>query len=173
MTAATSNDNLAAGPISHIHAPNSQCHSVASSLESARLSSLPHQYLPAQAFKHIPRRRSPRTSKMRPSTPELPDSTDFVCGTFDEDRPLEAAYISCREQKKREKHIPVPQDIDPSFPTTDPEDNDDDDDDAAGAEEEDDHLWLKDQLEGFDEDAVRGRRNASALKKSPPPSPRR
>jgi hypothetical protein len=108
---------------------------------------------------------------MRPSTPELPDSTDFVCGTFDEDRPLEAAYISCREQKKREKHVPIPQDIDPSFPTTDPEDNDDND--AAGDEEEDDHLWLKDQLEGFDEDAVRGRRNISAAKKSPPPSPRR
>ena len=65
---------------------------------------------------------------MRPGTPELPDSTDFVCGTLDEDRPLEAAYISCREQKKREKHVPIPQDIDPSFPTSDLEDNDDDQD---------------------------------------------
>jgi len=159
--------------VGHIRASNSQRHSIASSLESGPLGSVPHLYPPTQAFKHIPRRRSPRVAKMRPSTPELPDSTDFVCGTFDEDRPLEAAYISCREQKKREKHVPIPQDIDPSFPTTDLEDNDDNDDDDAGIEEEDDHLWLKDQLEGFDEDAVRGRRNISATKKSPPPSPRR
>jgi Protein of unknown function (DUF2457) len=170
-TAATSNDNLTAGPVGHIRAQSSQQHSIASSLESAHLGSLPHQYPPTQAFKHIPKRRSARMSKMRPSTPELPDSTDFVCGTFDEDRPLEAAYISCREQKKREKHVPVPQDIDPSFPTTDPEDNDDDD--AAATEEEDDHLWLKDQLEGFDEEAVRSRKQASTTKKSLPPSPRR
>jgi hypothetical protein len=172
-TAATSNDNLNVGPVGHIRASSSQRHSIASSLESGHLGSLPHQYPPTQAFKHIRRRRSRRTPKMRPSTPELPDSTDFVCGTFDEDRPLEAAYISCREQKKREKHIPVPQDIDPSFPTTDPEDNDDDDDDVAVAEEEEDHLWLKDQLEGFDEEAVRSRRQPSTAKKSPPSSPRR
>jgi Protein of unknown function (DUF2457) len=169
-TTALSNENLNVG---HIRASNSQRHSVASSLESGPHGSVPHLYPPTQAFKHIPRRRSPRVSKMRPSTPELPDSTDFVCGTFDEDRPLEAAYISCREQRKREKHVPIPQDIDPSFPTTDLEDNDDNDDDAAGVEEEDDHLWLKDQLDGFDEDTVRGRRNTSAAKKSPPPSPRR
>ncbi|KAI0195097.1 GTP-binding protein SAR1 [Xylaria flabelliformis] len=40
----------------------------------------------------------------------LPDSTDFVCGTLDEDRVLENAYISCMA------------DIDPSFPTSEPED---------------------------------------------------
>ena len=169
-TAATSNDNLPVGPVGHIRAMSSQQHSIASSFDSAQLGSLPHQYPPTQAFKHIPKRRSRRISKMRPSTPELPDSTDFVCGTFDEDRPLEAAYISCREQKEREKHVLVPQDIDPSFPTTDPED---DDDDAAATNEEDDHLWLKDQLAGFDEEAVRSRRQVSNVKRSPPPSPRR
>ena len=169
-TAATSHDNLSVGPVAHIRKSNPQRPSLASSLESSPVGSLPHQYPPTEAFKHIPKRRTVRTWKMRPSTPELPDSTDFVCGTFDEDRPLEAAYIACREQKKRQKHIPVPQDIDPSFPTSDPEDNDDD---AAGAEEEDDHLWLKDQLEGFDEDAGRGRRKGSAAMKSPPTSPRR
>lgn len=172
VTAATSHENLAVGPAGHIRASSSQRHSVASSLESGPLGSVPHQYPPTQVFKHMPRRRSPRSSKMRPSTPELPDSTDFVCGTFDEDRPLEAAYISCREQKKREKHIPVPQDIDPSFPTTDPEEEGDDDDDAV-AEEEDDHLWLKDQLEGFDDEAARSRRKAPTANKSPPVSPRR
>lgn len=61
----------------------------------------------------------------RPRTPELPDSTDFVCGTFDEDKALEEAYVSCMEERKRSKHIVTPQDIDPSFPTSDPEASDD------------------------------------------------
>lgn len=108
-------------------------------------------------IKYYKHRRPSKINQVRQSTPELPDSTDFVCGTLDEDRPLEAAYISVKEQKKREKHIPIPQDIDPSFPTTDPEDMDEEDDedlDVAG-----DHLWLKDQLEGFEDDSTRG--NAS------------
>ena len=165
-TAATSNENLIASHFSNI---NSKHHSVASSFESGPSGSLPRQLTPRHAFKHLPRGRAAKAIKMRPSTPELPDSTDFVCGTFDEDRPLEAAYISCREMKKREKHVPVPQDIDPSFPTTDPEnnDNDDEEDDA----ETDDHIWLKDQLDGFDEDTARGRKKTVA--KSPAPSPKR
>lgn len=61
---------------------------------------------------------------LRPGTPELPDSTDFVCGTLDEDRPLEAAYASCLEARKTAKHALIPQDIDPSFPASDPEDDD-------------------------------------------------
>ncbi|RWA10294.1 hypothetical protein EKO27_g4799 [Xylaria grammica] len=63
-----------------------------------------------------------RRIKFRPGTPELPDSTDFVCGTLDEDRVLENAYISCMAVKRREKLHPIPQDIDPSFPTSEPED---------------------------------------------------
>lgn len=173
-TAAASNDNLTASIIRPL---NSKRPSIASSLESGPSGSLPRQLHPDRAFKHPPpRRQSLKFNKMRPSTPELPDSTDFVCGTFDEDRPLEAAYISCRELKKRQKHIPVPQDIDPSFPTTDPEDNDDDDDDdkeVAGIEEEDDHLWFRDQFDGSENDANRGRRKIPAAKKSPVPSPRR
>jgi hypothetical protein len=61
----------------------------------------------------------------RPRTPELPDSTDFVCGTLDEDKALEEAYVSCMEERKRSKHIITPQDIDPSFPTSDPDASDD------------------------------------------------
>ncbi|KAK5072656.1 hypothetical protein LTS08_004905 [Lithohypha guttulata] len=110
--------------------------------------------------------RPSKPIRMRPGTPELPDSTDFVCGTLDEDRPLEAAYISCREQRRREKHIPIPQDIDPSFPTTDPEDQEDDEEDVADSS---DHMWVKHQFEGFDED-VRGRR-PSAILVSPVHSP--
>ncbi len=105
-------------------------------------------------IKHPRHRRTSKGHQLRPGTPELPDSTDFVCGTLDEDRPLEAAYISCREQKKREKHILIPQDIDPSFPTTDPEDMDEEDDEDLDIPE--DHLWLKNQLEGFEDDSTRG-----------------
>lgn len=61
---------------------------------------------------------------IRSATPELPDSTDFVCGTFDEDKPLEDAYLSALEIRKRSKHKTTPQDIDPSFPTSEPEDSD-------------------------------------------------
>jgi hypothetical protein len=108
---------------------------------------------------------------LRPDTPELPDSTDFVCGTLDEDRPLEAAYISCREQKKREKHILIPQDIDPSFPTTDPEDMDEEDDEDLDIPE--DHLWLKDQLEGFEDESTRGHAAKHLGKRLTLSSPRR
>jgi hypothetical protein len=53
--------------------------------------------------------------------PELPDSTDFVCGTLDEDKPLEQAYLNHLEARRAAKHRPVPQDFDPTFPTSDPE----------------------------------------------------
>ena len=55
----------------------------------------------------------------RSPTPELPDSTDFVCGTLDEDRALEEAFVSCiTSRKAKAKGKPTPQDIDPSFPTS-------------------------------------------------------
>jgi len=71
-----------------------------------------------------------KSPRLAPSTPDLPDSSDFVVGTVDEDRPLEEAYMSCLEERRRSKHTPIPQDIDPSFPTSDPE--------AGNNEEEDD-----------------------------------
>ncbi|KAL4948594.1 hypothetical protein BDW69DRAFT_176167 [Aspergillus filifer] len=71
--------------------------------------------------------------RMRPGTPDLPDSTDFVCGTLDEDRPLEAAYKSFVEQRRLSKQVPIPQDIDPSFPTSDIEDDDGEDEDVRGS----------------------------------------
>lgn len=77
---------------------------------------------PAYANSFADMAMSPR--QIRPTSPELPDSTDFVCGTFDEDKPLEEAYLSCLEERKRIKHKATPQDIDPSFPTSDPEDSD-------------------------------------------------
>lgn len=107
--------------------------------------------------------KASRAIRMRPGTPELPDSTDFVCGTLDEDRPLEAAYISCREQRRKKKHVLIPQDIDPSFPTEDPEDEDDD-----GVADSSDQIWIKDQFEGFDEEV---RRPLPVATKSPLRSP--
>ncbi|KAL4884518.1 hypothetical protein BJY04DRAFT_182689 [Aspergillus karnatakaensis] len=71
--------------------------------------------------------------RMRPGTPDLPDSTDFVCGTLDEDRPLEAAYKSCLEQRRLSKQVVIPQDIDPSFPTSDIEDDDAEEEEVQGS----------------------------------------
>ncbi|KAK9329975.1 hypothetical protein V1520DRAFT_151083 [Lipomyces starkeyi] len=82
-----------------------------------------------------------RLSRLRPlhmvqrtATPPanmIPDSSDFVCGTFDEDRPIEVAYYSALEERARYNHKPCPQDIDPSFP----EDVDEDSDDAKSDNE--------------------------------------
>lgn len=120
---------------------------------------------------------------MRPGTPELPDSTDFVCGTLDEDRPLEVAYLSCMEQRKIAKHGIVAQDIDPSFPTSDPEaeedDDDDDDEDEEVAEGSDGQAWIPGKIdESDDEDDIQPRRSRhnparTAKGKSPAPSPKR
>ena len=154
-TAPTSADNLS---ITHFSARNR-----ADSFESNAHSTSPN---PSQDGRRFHKRRAMKIARMRPGTPELPDSTDFICGTLDEDRPLEAAYIACREQKKREKHIPIPQDIDPSFPTSDLEDNDEEreDEDSPGVGGP---VWLKDQFAEFDQEN-RGR-TKSTLGKSPAP----
>lgn len=147
-TAATSTDNLT-------HFSSRRSRSRDSSVSSA------HSYVPGMSKdRRTSRIKITKPIKMRPGTPELPDSTDFVCGTFDEDRPLEAAYISCREQKRRLKLIAIPQDIDPSFPTTDPEDEADNDDDVLA--DSSDQIWIKDQFGGFDE-SLRGRRQSAFL----------
>ncbi|KAI1355749.1 hypothetical protein F5Y01DRAFT_301831 [Xylaria sp. FL0043] len=86
-----------------------------------------------------------RRIKFRPGTPELPDSTDFVCGTLDEDRVLENAYISCMAVKRREKLHPIPQDIDPSFPTSEPEDEEMKP--HRRGHDSDEQLWIHGELE--------------------------
>ena len=45
----------------------------------------------------------------------------FIIGTLDEDRPVQEALLSSREQRRLSKQKLIPQDIDPSFPTSDPE----------------------------------------------------
>ncbi|EXJ74269.1 uncharacterized protein A1O5_02565 [Cladophialophora psammophila CBS 110553] len=168
-SAATSNEHL---NISHFSARR---HSEASSVESLTRSSTPPLH---SMIRQAGRRRNntSKVPKMRPGTPELPDSTDFVCGTLDEDRPLEAAYISCREQKKREKHIPIPQDIDPSFPTTDPEDNEENTDDEELNESQhssEGPRWLKDGFADFDEEHHGRRKPSFTMPIAHSPSPPR
>jgi hypothetical protein len=120
------------------------------------------KWLPAPVRK-LAGRRPPKGSKiMRPGTPNLPDSTDFVCGTLDEDRPMEAAYKSCLEQRRMSKRILIPQDIDPSFPTSDLEEDDEDLEDISHGD--------------FDEfifEPSRGRTEDSTHKLSPRHSPKR
>ncbi|KAG0639209.1 hypothetical protein HOY80DRAFT_886663 [Tuber brumale] len=91
----------------------------------------------------------------RPRTPDLPDSTDFVCGTLDEDKPLEEAYVSCMEERKRSRHIITPQDIDPSFPS-DPE-NSDDEENRNVSESEDGFHFVKPNWSGSSFEGARNR----------------
>ncbi|KAI9883560.1 MAG: hypothetical protein M1823_004681 [Watsoniomyces obsoletus] len=130
---------------------------------------------------------SPRTSEMklpmrpqhhqlginiRSDTPTLPDSTDFVCGTLDEDRPMEEAYASCMAERKRSTHQTIPQDIDPSFPTSDLEDEDEDGDLESDGEARD-HSMTKRKLEESSDGSRRSRegRKMSLPKKARMPSP--
>ncbi|KAI4160626.1 MAG: hypothetical protein LQ342_005559 [Letrouitia transgressa] len=116
----------------------------------------------------------PENDKMRPETPDLPDSTDFVCGTLDEDRPLEAAYMSTLKKKRQSRHRVIPQDIDPSFPTSDSEAESDDDDIVnASAHTSDGLMWLLGRSD--EEDSAPSRRKISSrcANKSPMPSPKR
>jgi hypothetical protein len=121
-------------------------------------------------------RRKSRPVNIRAPSPELPDSTDFVCGTLDEDRPLEAAYMSTLERRRAAKHIPTPQDIDPTFPTSDPELLDDEEDEVSEVEnlvsESDHNLMLHGGMDHIDGDP-RGRRKQAPKKRSPVQSPKR
>ncbi|KFY85331.1 hypothetical protein V500_08520 [Pseudogymnoascus sp. VKM F-4518 (FW-2643)] len=114
--------------------------------------------------------KATRKIRIRPGTPDLPDSTDFVCGTLDEDRPLEEAYVSCMEARKREKRHVIPQDIDPSFPTSDPEDEEDEHDKAEQPNDSDEGLWLHGKFEDSDSET---RHRRSRARKSPKHSPKR
>jgi hypothetical protein len=132
----------------------------------------------SQSAFEMPRRplkgRKSRPVNIRVASPELPDSTDFVCGTLDEDRPLEDEYIACLERRRAAKHKLTPQDIDPTFPTSDPEmdEEDDDDEDEPNhlASESDHHLMMHGPMDTHQE--PRGRTKSHA-KHSPGVSPKR
>ena len=161
-TAATSTDH-----VEHIR-PITQRAASASSTESI-LKSTNHGSSRGRKVSRLS--KHPR---MRLHTPDLPDSTDFVIGTLDEDRPLEEAYMSCLEERRRARHKVIPQDIDPSFPTSEPEDEDDDDEDEDNATQMDNELeWLLGRPDISDEDQPHVGRGSIKSVESPVPSPKR
>ncbi|OLN83326.1 hypothetical protein CCHL11_02991 [Colletotrichum chlorophyti] len=123
------------------------------------------------ASRSSPRIRRGKTQriKIRPGTPELPDSTDFVCGTLDEDRPMEDAYISCLAARRREKLQLIPQDIDPSFPASDPEDEGDEEIYNPVHHSSDDEMFFHGKMDDLHHGEDRSRRR----KKSEHTSPKR
>ena len=116
------------------------------------------------------RRKKSKPMNIRAPSPELPDSTDFVCGTLDEDRPAEEAYMSNLERRRAAKHKPAPQDIDPSFPASDPELVDDDEedevDDIENPSESDNYFMMHGRMDLID-GAPRGRRRDTLRQRSP------
>lgn len=102
---------------------------------------------------------------------DLPDSTDFVCGTLDEDRPLEQAYLNHIKQREAAKHKARPQDIDPTFPTSDPDMDEEDDEDLEDEEDSDHENLMHGTIDELDGDSTARRR--STTHRSPPPPRRR
>ncbi|KAF1841471.1 uncharacterized protein K460DRAFT_293740 [Cucurbitaria berberidis CBS 394.84] len=121
---------------------------------------------------HYKRTKS-RPVNIRVPSPELPDSTDFVCGTLDEDRPAEEAYMSTLKRRREAKQKKTPQDIDPTFPASDPELPDDEEDEVSEVEEpSESDFMLHGRMDPVDGD-LRGRRKDAPKKRSPAQSPRR
>ncbi|KAL8874611.1 MAG: hypothetical protein Q9174_000074 [Haloplaca sp. 1 TL-2023] len=116
-----------------------------------------------------------RLVKPSPVIPDLPDSTDFVCGTLDEDRPLEAAYMSCLEERRRCKRRVIPQDIDPSFPTSDLETEKDGNDKTVPRHASDEAQWMMGKLDHSEREHSPPQRKPLSRRntKSPMPSPQR
>lgn len=168
-TAATSTDQL-----DHIRLMTHRVPSESSIESMISTSGHPPNQEPGKK-RNLKGRHHQKPPKMRPGTPDLPDSTDFVCGTLDEDRPIEAAYMSCLEERRRSRHKAIPQDIDPSFPTSDFDEEGGDDDDDSDTQASDEHIWVTGKPDNSDEDySVSPRKAISrARAKSPMPSPKR
>ena len=161
--------STAATSIEHLEQLRLRTTRTASESSIASLESVKGFHFPNTTSK----RKKSRPMNIRVPSPELPDSTDFVCGTLDEDRPLEEAYMSTLERRRAAKHKPTPQDIDPTFPTSDPEMPDDEEDEVSEAEhvsESDNYFMLHGRMDPVDGD-LRGRRKDTGKKRSPLPSP--
>lgn len=146
-TAATSIEHL-----DRLAIVNSQPHVRGSSIGSASSDHASPHSSKVKIRRTGPRRgRTPALNIKRSQSPGPPDFADFVCGTLDEDRPLEQAYIEHRNVKQAAKHGFRPQDIDPTFPTSDPdmdEEDDDDVDDVGSSDAEEEHM-MHGNLEEF------------------------
>lgn len=115
--------------------------------------------------------RSEAVNIQRPGTPDLPDSTDFVCGTLDEDRPLEQAYITRMKEREAAKHRPMPQDIDPTFPTSDPDMDEEDDEDIEDPEESESEAIMHGDMDPINERGNERRPSFNPRRKSVQRSP--
>ncbi|KAF8471822.1 hypothetical protein BDZ91DRAFT_476570 [Kalaharituber pfeilii] len=110
-------------------------------------------------------RGSQSRQEQHPPNIELPDSTDFVCGTLDEDKALEYAYASALEQQKRAKFGITPQEIDPSFPTSE---SDTEDDCYIKSPDSPEHAWIRGRMSFSEEEHARTRKPHSILTKEKP-----
>lgn len=120
------------------------------------------------------KRRKSKPVNIRIPSPELPDSTDFVCGTLDEDRPAEEAYMSTLKRRRAAKQKQTPQDIDPTFPTSDPDLPEDEEDEVSEVENlaSESDFMMHGRMDPVDGD-LRGRRKDVPKKRSPAQSPKR
>lgn len=102
-----------------------------------------HDLSPEERFEFPDRLRRRHVEKLRVPKPhssrtQLPDSADFVCGTLDEDRPAQQAWLASREQRKRSRASSQVEDLDPSMPVTEI-DSDDEDTEAVVGNQDGDH----------------------------------
>ncbi|CAA22546.1 DUF2457 family conserved fungal protein [Schizosaccharomyces pombe] len=66
---------------------------------------------------------TPVQTAAAPNESQIPDDTDFVPGTFDEDQPACLAFACSLTHANSKRSIMLPQDIDPTFPDSEPEDD--------------------------------------------------
>ena len=111
-TAATSTEHL-----EHFR-PNQDRSASESSIVAAKGKASTTQHL--SSHNHNQRPTAPKKNHHR-----QPRFEESIIGTLDEDRPLQDAFLTNREKRRQAKLKLIPQDIDPSFPTSDPEDEDD------------------------------------------------
>ena len=155
--------------------PSQQRVASESSIELAVKAEDSQSEAPTIQDKHKQRHRSQKVPLKQPVA--LFKSDEFIIGTLDEDRPLEDAYLSSLEQRKRLKHRLIPQDIDPSFPTSDPEAEDD------GNQSEELHVdvtplnqaeWITGRPESSEDELPRNRNPLNkSREQTPVPSPKR
>ncbi|KAF2172036.1 hypothetical protein M409DRAFT_63537 [Zasmidium cellare ATCC 36951] len=146
---------------------------------SSSVASVDSSHISPRAIKAKSRRKHHSHAvpiKPRSEPMDLPDSTDFVCGTLDEDRPLEQAFLNQLKLKEAAKHKARPQDIDPTFPTSDPEMDEEDDEDLEDSEESERENLMHGELDELDGDLSARHRAASPRTRtrsnshrSPPP----
>ncbi|KAJ4384074.1 hypothetical protein N0V86_000919 [Didymella sp. IMI 355093] len=177
-TAATSIDHIGnLRPKNHRTVSESSIGSLESRKNGLKMFEREHGQRAEAPSGHSVKRKKSKPVNIRAPEPELPDSTDFVCGTLDEDRPAEEAYMSNLERRRAAKHKPAPQDIDPSFPASDPElvedEEEDEVDDIENPSESDNYFMMQGRMDIVD-GAPRGRRRDTLKQRSPPAhSPKR